>query len=514
MIDAILFYNPTDPYGFLANYAISPIELDGASWLSVEHYYQAQKFPDPAIQAAIRAATTPGKAKALAWSRGDYRADWDEIKDGVMLRAMRAKFDQHADLAAQLLATGHADLAEHTTKDLYWADGGDGSGKNRAGTLLMQVRAELVAQARPTVNRVLLDWLFETGKIRLARGDIFDQAPSAHAQPAAWDRVEGMLLGLAIGDALGNTSEAQNPPQRKMKYGEIRDYRSNWYADNRPVGLPSDDSQMAFWTLDQLNREHGLVPRSLAVRFTCEQIFGIGGSVKTFLSNFKDQNQPWYAAGPESAGNGALMRIAPLLIPHLRTPSCELWVDTALAAMITHNDAASTSTCIAFVAMLWELLARTSAPEPEWWVQTYVNIARKLETATHHSPRDGAFVGYAGPMWQYVETRLLDANARNLTTFEACETWHSAAYLMETLPSVLYILMRHSHDPEEAIVRAVNDTRDNDTVAAIVGAAVGALHGAGALPQRWRANLLGRLGAADDGRLFALIAATHNIWLT
>ena len=39
------------------------------------------------------------------------------------------------------------------------------------------------------------------------------------------------------------------------------------------------------------------------------------------------------------------------------------------------------------------------------------------------------------------------------------------------------ILMRHGEDPEEAIVRAVHDTQDNDSIAAIVGAAVGALHG-------------------------------------
>jgi ADP-ribosylglycohydrolase len=45
------------------------------------------------------------------------------------------------------------------------------------------------------------------------------------------------------------------------------------------------------------------------------------------------------------------------------------------------------------------------------------------------------------------------------------------------VPSVLHILAMHGDDAEEAIVRAVNDTRDNDTTAAIVGAAVGALHG-------------------------------------
>ena len=56
-------------------------------------------------------------------------------------------------------------------------------------------------------------------------------------------------------------------------------------------------------------------------------------------------------------------------------------------------------------------------------------------------------------------------------------------------------------------MRAVNDTCDNDTIAAIVGAAVGALHGARTLPASWRAGLLGRTGASDDGVVFRLIEA-------
>jgi ADP-ribosylglycohydrolase len=69
--------------------------------------------------------------------------------------------------------------------------------------------------------------------------------------------------------------------------------------------------------------------------------------------------------------------------------------------------------------------------------------------------------------------------------------------------------MLHAGDPEEAIVRAVNDTCDNDTIAAIVGAAVGALHGEAALPKRWRGNLLGRTMEADDGRVFELLDAAE-----
>ena len=55
------------------------------------------------------------------------------------------------------------------------------------------------------------------------------------------------------------------------------------------------------------------------------------------------------------------------------------------------------------------------------------------------------------------------------------------------------------------IIRAVNDTWDNDTIGAIVGAVVGALHGQAALPERWKAGLLGRTSAADDGQILRLL---------
>jgi ADP-ribosyl-[dinitrogen reductase] hydrolase len=72
--------------------------------------------------------------------------------------------------------------------------------------------------------------------------------------------------------------------------------------------------------------------------------------------------------------------------------------------------------------------------------------------------------------------------------------------------------MTSSGDPEEAIVRAVNDTYDNDTVAAIVGAAVGALHGVEALPRRWRQGLTGRTSARDDGRMFELLELARQVF--
>ncbi len=60
-----------------------------------------------------------------------------------MHEAVLAKFTQHADLRAILLATGDLMIVEHTENDHYWGDGGDGSGKNRLGAILMRVRDEL-----------------------------------------------------------------------------------------------------------------------------------------------------------------------------------------------------------------------------------------------------------------------------------------------------------------------------------------------------------------------------------
>ena len=364
-------------------------------------------------------------------------------------------------------------------------------------------------------NRETLDWLFETGRINLERGALFDQAPEPPEGEIDFDRARGMMLGLAIGDALGNTSEGMSPAWRRASCGEVRDYLRNPRAGDRRVGLPSDDTQLAFWTLERMLSDGGLVPENLARTFAERPIFGIGQTVAGFLAAYRS-GTPWYESGPRSAGNGALMRIAPLALAPLalsRDPWVnDPWVDTALAAMLTHNDPASTSACIAFVAMLRELAAMRAAPPPEWWLEPYCSIARGLEGEAEYSPRGGDYMDYRGPVWRFVETHVSAAHAEGRPAAEACEAWGSGAYLLETVPSVLYILMCHANDVEEAIVRAVNDTRDNDTVGAIVGAAVGALHGGRGLPERWREGLLGRTAKADDGRIFALLDEAEAVF--
>ena len=71
------------------------------------------------------------------------RRDWESVKEGIMRVAVLAKFTQHEELRTLLLSTGDAKLVEHTENDAYWGDGGDGSGKNWLGRILMEVRETL-----------------------------------------------------------------------------------------------------------------------------------------------------------------------------------------------------------------------------------------------------------------------------------------------------------------------------------------------------------------------------------
>lgn len=150
MSDVINFYSTGDEYGCLSNFAAYPIRLAGATWPTTEHYFQAQKFPsDPEHQAAIRTTTSPMIAARMGRDRKKkLRDDWESVKDSIMADALRAKFSQHAELREILLNTGDAVLVEHTKNDSYWADGGDGSGRNMLGILLMRLRDELLNETK------------------------------------------------------------------------------------------------------------------------------------------------------------------------------------------------------------------------------------------------------------------------------------------------------------------------------------------------------------------------------
>ncbi|KAL5516930.1 hypothetical protein EMCRGX_G002381 [Ephydatia muelleri] len=146
----ILFYNRGERYFEFTNFAEYPILLDDEEWPTTEHYFQAQKFIGTPYFKYIRTLQTPRDAFSLSrqpqvsqW----LRDDWEQVKLDIMYKALLAKFFQHSNLRDMLLKTGEKKLIEHTSNDSYWGDGGNGTGQNHLGRLLMKVRSELEPDA-------------------------------------------------------------------------------------------------------------------------------------------------------------------------------------------------------------------------------------------------------------------------------------------------------------------------------------------------------------------------------
>lgn len=141
---AIYFYAQTDEYAEFSNFALYGVAIDGQWWRTVEHYFQAMKFHDVDYRERIRKCGKPKDAKVLGMTRKiPLRGDWEEVKDHIMLDAVRRKFQTHKVPRELLLSTGKAEIVENAPADDYWGCGPYGQGLNKLGKILMQVRSEL-----------------------------------------------------------------------------------------------------------------------------------------------------------------------------------------------------------------------------------------------------------------------------------------------------------------------------------------------------------------------------------
>ena len=140
----IYFYGRTNEWGEFSNFAHFAFELDGKSWATTEHYFQAQKFAGTEHEEAIRLAKRPNDAARMGRQRSrPLRTDWESVKDDIMRRAVWAKFTSHESLKALLLSTGDEDIVENAPGDYYWGCGANGSGKNMLGRILVETRTRL-----------------------------------------------------------------------------------------------------------------------------------------------------------------------------------------------------------------------------------------------------------------------------------------------------------------------------------------------------------------------------------
>jgi ribA/ribD-fused uncharacterized protein len=140
----IQFYTTRGTYGCFSNFSRHPFTYKDKFWKTSEHAFQAQKFAGTKFEEAVRYCNMPSDAAQMGRDRSlPLRADWEQVKDSIMEEVLYAKFSQSEELKEVLLSTGDAELVEHTVNDSYWGDGGNGSGKNMLGKLLMKTRERL-----------------------------------------------------------------------------------------------------------------------------------------------------------------------------------------------------------------------------------------------------------------------------------------------------------------------------------------------------------------------------------
>lgn len=146
-----LFHGPNR---FLSNFAAVNVVLDGITYPSVEHAYQAAKTKNLNHRAKVAIADRASRAKFLGSKKGmavcgvTLRDDWNQVKYSVMLDLNRQKYSQ-PEYRDKLLATGTQKLIEgNYWHDNYWGDCvcnkcSNVAGKNQLGLILMTIREEI-----------------------------------------------------------------------------------------------------------------------------------------------------------------------------------------------------------------------------------------------------------------------------------------------------------------------------------------------------------------------------------
>jgi ribA/ribD-fused uncharacterized protein len=102
--DQIIIDSFNGQYEFLSNFVYSPIVFLGKTWSTVEHLYQALKTSDKSERNTIKQCITPEEAKRIG-KNIKTPPDWEHIKKDIMLKCVRLKFRQNANLADKLQKT-------------------------------------------------------------------------------------------------------------------------------------------------------------------------------------------------------------------------------------------------------------------------------------------------------------------------------------------------------------------------------------------------------------------------
>jgi ADP-ribosylglycohydrolase len=321
----------------------------------------------------------------------------------------------------------------------------------------------------------------------------------------AWAR--GALLGLAVGDALGTTLEFRDleaPAFPTLASGPHTDITGGGPFGVAP-GQVTDDTQMASCLALSL-AEHGRFHApDVAQRYVAwmAHAFDIGNLTHASLSMLARgvslgdaARRAWIQSERRTAGNGSLMRTAPIAVALALDPEARRMAALAESA-ITHFDPRCRLACAALDAAIAK--AAQGPVEP----QVMLDAAREeleeaARTLINLTPTDGLDVERA----RVALASDLDFAAReDPDLYSADLHLHRHEGFVRVAFRLAFWELMHAPSFESALVDAVNRGGDADTNGAITGALVGARLGEGAIPEAWRARVLDALMDGPPGPL-------------
>lgn len=329
------------------------------------------------------------------------------------------------------------------------------------------------------------------------------------------DRAHGALLGLAVGDALGMPTQMMRRAEVVARWGRIERFEpgppDNEIAPGVPAGRVTDDTDQAVILGWLLVEGHGRVDldeyarRLLAWQDTMVAIGSLdllGPSTLKALTAYRS-GVPAERTGRWGDTNGAAMRVAPVGILCPPEPLATLVGQVAAVDALTHDTGTANAGAAAVAAVV---SAGVAGWPPARALAHGVTAARA--GAAHGSYVPGAEVA-ARIEWAVglVSAASCDEEAVEVVV----RLVGTSVATQEAVPAAFAIATRFGADPFAACCAAASLGGDSDTVAAMVGAMLGACHGASAFP----AQAVSSLAAANpDLRLrelaVELLAVRHR----
>lgn len=280
------------------------------------------------------------------------------------------------------------------------------------------------------------------------------------------NKYRGSLFGLAVGDALGISVEFMLPGS----FTPINDMKGGGVFNLLP-GEWSDDTSMALCLADSLIESKGFNLKNQLTKYikwyregylsSIGYCFDIGITTQTALINFEKTGKISGAKNEDSAGNGSLMRLAPVALFYANNPkkAIELCGESSKS---THALKVCVDACKYFGGLIVGAVNGVSKEEILSYCYKYSN---EKWNKNNLSP-------------EIYEIACGSFKEKELPEIEGI------GYVVKSLEAALWCFYK-SNSFEEGALLAVNLGNDADTTAAIYGQLAGAYYGIDNIPKKW-----------------------------